>query len=43
MNIEVLMEDAFTACIGHEWDKVQVLSSQILSVRPLKPWMEGTE
>ncbi len=41
MNIESLMDDAFAAYIGHEWDKAHALSKQILSAAPLKPWMEG--
>jgi hypothetical protein len=42
MDIERLMDDAYAAYLGREWDQVQALSKQILSTSPLQPWMEGS-
>lgn len=42
MDTDKLFEDLYAAELGREWGQVQLLSKKILSITPLKPWMEGS-
>ncbi len=42
MDMDRLLENLFAAELGRDWDTVQSISKEILSVAPLKPWIEGS-